>query len=157
MGIEVTTLCYIERGDEVLMLHRTKKKSDLNEGKWIGVGGHVKAGESPYDCVRRETMEETGLTLQSLFFRAVITFVYGDVTEYMMLFSSDSFSGELKDCDEGVLEWKKKEEVYDLPIWEGDRKFLPLLFSDEPFFSMKLSYDNEGRLVSAIKETSKTD
>ena len=154
MGIEVTTLCYIVRGDEVLMLHRTKKKSDLNEGKWIGVGGHVKAGESPYDCVRRETLEETGLTLQSLSFRAVITFVYGDVTEYMMLFSSDSFSGELKDCDEGVLEWKKKEEVFDLPIWEGDRKFLPLLFSGEPFFSMKLSYDNEGRLISAHKETS---
>ncbi len=154
MGIEVTTLCYIVRGDEVLMLHRTKKKSDLNEGKWIGVGGHVKAGESPYDCVRRETLEETGLILQSLSFRAVITFVYGDVTEYMMLFSSDSFSGELKDCDEGVLEWKKKEEVFDLPIWEGDRKFLPLLFSDEPFFSMKLSYDNEGRLILAQKETS---
>ena len=154
MGIEVTTLCYIVRGDEVLMLHRTKKKSDLNEGKWIGVGGHVKAGESPYNCVRRETLEETGLTLQSLSFRAVITFVYGDVTEYMMLFSSDSFSGELKDCDEGVLELKKKEEVFDLPIWEGDRKFLPLLFSDEPFFSMKLSYDNEGRLISAHKETS---
>ena len=153
MSMEVTTLCYIERGDEVLMLHRTKKKSDLNEGKWIGVGGHMMDGESPYDCVKREVTEETGLTLESLSFRAVITFVYGDITEYMMLFTSDSFSGDLIDCDEGVLEWKKKEEIYDLPLWDGDRKFLPLLFSNEPFFSMKLIYDNEGRLLDAIKES----
>lgn len=147
---EVTTLCYIERGEEVLMLHRTKKKNDMNEGKWLGVGGHCEQGESPEDCVVREAAEETGLTLESPSFRGIITFVYKDVTEYMMLFTADSFTGEVGECSEGELKWIPKSDIMSLSLWEGDRIFLKLLYDNEPFFSLKLVYDDSGALTKAV-------
>ncbi len=146
--IKCTTLCYIERDGKYLMLHRVKKENDINHDKWIGIGGHCEAGESPEDCIRREAMEETGYELRSLSFRGIITFIYGDdVTEYMMLFTSDNISGREKVCDEGDLVWVDKSEVPKLNIWPGDRIFLKLLESGEPFFSLKLVYDKNDTLT----------
>lgn len=144
-----TSLCYIERGRDYLMLHRVKKVADENKDKWIGIGGKFEEGESPEDCVLREVREETGLRLLSWRYRAIVTFVSDEWgTEYMHLFTSDSFDGEIKECDEGVLEWIDRGKLLSLPIWEGDKIFLRLLDSDEPFFSLKLCYTGD-KLVSA--------
>lgn len=148
---EITTLCYIERDGKYLMLHRVKKKQDINEGKWIGLGGHVEPGESPDDCVLREVLEESGLKLSSYRLRGIVTFCpEGGDTEYMFLYTADGFSGELCDtCGEGELAWVKKECVPGLPLWEGDRIFLRLLREDAEFFSLKLCYRGDA-LVRAV-------
>ena len=126
------------------MLHRVKKKNDVNHDKWIGVGGKFEADESPEECLLREVREETGLTLTDYRFRAVVTFVAdGWDTEYMFLYTAAGYAGTLKECDEGNLEWVPKEKVYDLPIWEGDKLFFRLLDEDIPFFSLKLTYAGE--------------
>ena len=139
-----TTLCYIEKDSCYLMLHRVKKERDVNHDKWIGVGGGFEDRESPEDCLLREVREETGLTLTSYRLRGVVTFVTDCwETEYMFLYTADGFSGSLIDCDEGVLEWVPKTRMYGLPIWEGDRIFLRLLETDEPFFSLKLVYTGD--------------
>lgn len=144
-----TTLCYIERGSDYLMLHRTKKENDENEGKWIGVGGKFEDGESPEECMLREVCEETGLTLRSWRFRGIVTFVSDEWgTEYMHLFTSSDFTGSLKPCDEGELAWVDKRTLLSLPLWEGDKIFLRLLAEDVPFFSLKLCYRADA-LVSA--------
>ena len=136
-----TTLCYLERGDEYLMLHRTKKKNDENHDKWIGVGGKFEAGESPEDCMHREIFEETGLTVTDYRYRGIVTFV-SDIyeTEYMHLFTVTDWTGEARECDEGELAWIKKQKLFDLTMWQGDRIFLGLLQEDVPFFSLKLTY-----------------
>ena len=145
-----TTLCYLRRGNSLLMLHRDRKEHDENAGKWIGVGGKFEEGESPEDCVRREVLEETGLTLCSARLRGVVTFVSDEWgTEYMFLYTSEDFSGTLTDCDEGALEWVETERIARLPLWEGDRIFLRLIAREEtPFFSLKLCYRGD-TLVSA--------
>ena len=139
-----TSLCYVFRGDEVLMLHRTKKKNDLNHDKWVGLGGKFEEGESPEDCVLREVREETGLRLTSWRYRGIVTFVsdrYG--TEWMHLFTADAFEGELGECDEGDPVWIPRNRLHELPQWEGDRIFLQLLEEEAPFFSLKLVYEGE--------------
>ena len=144
-----TTLCYIEQNDAYLMLHRIKKKNDMNHDKWIGIGGKFESGESPFDCVRREIKEETGLIPQKLAYRGIITFVSNEYgTEYMHLFTCKDFSGNiLESCEEGDLVWVKKEDVYNLPIWEGDKIFFKLVESEERFFSLKLEYEKD-KLIS---------
>ena len=139
-----STLVYIERDGKYLMLHRTKKDNDLNRDKWIGVGGKFEDGEAPEDCALREAREETGLTLTRWRYRGVVTFV-SDVyeTEYMHLFTADAWTGEIRDCDEGELDWIEKSRLLSLKLWEGDKLFLRLLDSDEPFFSLKLRYEGE--------------
>ena len=145
-----TTLCYILRGNEVLMLHRNRKQDDENEGKWIGVGGKLEENESPEECLRREVREETGLRLTSWHYRGIVTFVSDRWEgEYMHLFTADGFEGELTDCSEGELAWIPRDRLPELPQWEGDRIFLSLLREDAPFFSLKLCYEGD-RLVSAI-------
>ena len=140
----VSTLCYIEKDDSYLMLHRIKKEHDVNEGKWIGVGGKIISGEAPEECLFREAKEETGLTLSSYKLRGVITFASeGWEDEIIFLYTSDDFSGELSDCNEGELKWIKKEDLFSLNLWEGDKIFLKLLFDDAPFFSLKLSYKGD--------------
>ncbi|MBR1472431.1 MAG: 8-oxo-dGTP diphosphatase [Lachnospiraceae bacterium] len=145
-----TTLCYLLRDGKYLMLHRTRKEKDINKDKWIGVGGKMEAGESPEDCVRREVLEETGYALLSQRFRGIVTFVYGEITEYMYLYTSEDFSGTERDCDEGELVWLPKDAVYELPVWEGDKIFFRLLEEEAPFFSLKLVYDEAGKLLQAI-------
>ena len=145
-----STLCYIERGDAWLLMHRVKKENDVNRDKWIGPGGKFEDGESPEECMLREVREETGLTLTSYRFRGIVTFVSDRwETEYMHLFTADGFEGELRQCDEGTLEWIRKTDFAALPQWEGDRIFLRLLEEDAPFFSLKLQYEGE-RLISAV-------
>ena len=140
-----STLCYMEneRG-QYLMLHRVKKENDANHDKWIGIGGKFEDGESPEECVCRETLEETGLTLTEYRYRGLVTFVSDRwETEYMHLFTATGYTGTLRECDEGVLEWIGKADLMALPHWEGDRIFLDLLDRDVPFFSLKLRYEGE--------------
>ena len=151
--MKMTTLCYIENNDWYLMLHRTKKKKDVNKDKWIGVGGHAEGNETPQECLLREVKEETGLLLTSYKFRGLITFISDEYeAEMMCLFTADGYTGELITCDEGELEWVKKSDVPQLPTWEGDAQFLKLLLEDEKrFFAMKLRYEGE-RLVEKSVE-----
>ena len=136
-----TTLCYVTRGDQVLMLHRVKKKNDINHDKWIGIGGKFLPEESPDECLLREAWEETGLTLTSWRCRGVVTFLHPECEgEFMYLFTADGFEGEMHLCDEGDLEWVSREFLNSLPTWEGDRIFLDLLWQDAPFFLLTLRY-----------------
>ena len=145
-----TTLCYVTRGDEVLMLHRVKKKNDINKDKWIGIGGKFEGEETPDECLLREAKEETGLTLTSWRCRGVVTFLSDTYEgEYMYLFTADGFEGELTDCPEGDLQWVSREFVDSLPTWEGDKIFLDLLWKDAPFFLLKLRYEGE-KLAEAV-------
>ena len=151
MTPELTTLCYIEQEGKYLMLHRVKKEKDINKDKWIGIGGHFEGTESPEECLLREVSEETGLTLTDYRFRGLVTFVCGtECLEYMALYTATGYTGDLKECDEGTLEWIDKKAVYDLDLWEGDRIFFRLLEEDRPFFSLKLVYDAEGTLLEAV-------
>ena len=145
-----TTLCYIEREDSYLMMHRVKKEKDINKDKWVGVGGHFEEGESPEECLLREVREETGLELTSWKLRGIITFVTNvQQTEYMFLYTADGYTGEMIECNEGNLEWVKKSDVYDLPIWEGDKIFFRLMEEDVPVFSLKLRYEGD-KLVETV-------
>ena len=145
-----STLCYLERGDEYLMLHRVKKKNDMNHDKWLGVGGKFEDKESPEDCILRETLEETGLILTEYHYRGLVTFVSDEYpTEYMHLFTATGWTGTPKECDEGELAWIEKKTLMSLPMWEGDKIFLRLLEENEPFFSLKLKYEGE-KLVLAV-------
>lgn len=144
MRSNLTTLCYIERNERYLMMHRVKKEHDINKDKWVGVGGHFEADESPEECLLREVKEETGLSLLSWRLRGIITFICDrQQTEYMFLYTSDEYSGELCECCEGNLEWIEKSQVYELPIWEGDEMFFRLLEEGHPFFSLKLKYEGD--------------
>ncbi len=147
-----TTLCYIEKDNKYLMLHRVKKENDLNHDKWVGVGGKFLYGESPDECLLRETLEETGLTLTDYKYRGIVTFLsdtWGG--EYMHLFSAYDFKGEIGECDEGNLEWIDKSEVYNLPLWAGDKLFLRLIENpDAPFFSMKLEYRGDELIKATL-------
>ena len=153
-----STLCYILRGNDVLMLHRVKKKNDINHDKWIGIGGKFEFEESPDECMLREAKEETGLTLTSWRCRGLVTFLSeGGEGEYMHLFTADGFTGTLTDCNEGTLEWVPDGQVAALPTWAGDRIFLQLLEQDAPFFSLKLEYDASDTLLRAVLEGKELD
>ena len=146
-----TTLCYLEHDGRYLMLHRVKKENDASHDKWIGVGGKCEEHESPDECMLREVKEETGLDIVDWRYRGIVTFV-SDVweSEYMHLFTADGFTGEIGECDEGVLEWIKKSDFAALPQWEGDRIFLRLLEENAPFFSLKLCYTGEKLTAAAL-------
>lgn len=152
MKSQLTTLCYIEKENKFLMLHRTAKANDENHNKWIGVGGHFEKGESPEDCLLREVKEETGLTLTSYKFRGIVTFVFDEKpAEYMCLFTANEFTGTLCSCNEGELAWIDKSKILELELWEGDKIFLKKIIEEDnssPFFSLKLVYDANENLIS---------
>lgn len=148
--MRATTLCYIQRDDQYLMLHRIRKHKDPNQNKWIGVGGGIEDGETPDQCLLREVKEETGFTLTSWKKRGVIDFISDTwEDEIMHLYTADGFTGEIIDCDEGVLQWVKIADVLTLPLWEGDRVFLKLLQQDAPYFHLRLQYHGEA-LAGAV-------
>ena len=149
-----TSLCYITRGNDVLMLHRVKKKNDINHDKWIGIGGKFEENEAPDECLLREVQEETGLTLTDWKCRGIVTFLSENDGEYMYLFTADGFEGQLKECDEGDLQWVSREFLDELPKWEGDKIFLDLLWQDAPFFLLTLRYQGD-TLVEAILDGNK--
>lgn len=150
MESRLTTLCYLERDGEYLMLHRTKKTVDGNKNKWIGVGGKFLPGESPEDCLLREVWEETGLTLTAWRFRGIVTFLSDEWgCEYMHLYTAHAWTGTPHPCDEGDLAWIGRGEMYRLTLWQGDRIFLRLLEKDAPFFSLKLVYHGD-TLTAAV-------
>ena len=151
----LTTLCYITRGSDVLMLHRVKKKNDINKDKWIGIGGKFLEGEAPEECLLREAKEETGLTLTSWSCRGIVTFLNTCCEgEYMYLFTADGFEGTLSQCDEGELCWVSRDFLNQLPKWAGDEIFLKLLWQDTPFFLLTLRYDGN-TLTEAVLDGKK--
>ena len=150
--MKLTTICYIDNGESYLMMLRNKKKNDVNEGKWLGIGGKFEADETPEECVCREVYEETGLILDDYVMRGVITFSSaGWEDEYIYVFTSSDFHGELAECDEGDLKWIPKTDLLDIGIWEGDKIFLKLLLEGSPFFSVKLSYDGDTLTDSSVR------
>ena len=156
----LTTLCYIERDDKYLMLHRVSKKNDISKDKWLGVGGRFEANESPEECMQREILEETGYNIpkDELKFRGLVTFVSGRGDyELMSLFTAPAPGDEPSDCDEGKLEWIKKSDVYGLNLWEGDKIFFKLLKERKDFFSLKLVYDGKDNLIEADLDGKKMD
>lgn len=144
--MDKTVLCYLFKGDDVLLLFRNKKKNDNNEGKWIGIGGHIENGESPEQALVREVKEETNLKINTYQYRGILYFINGDYEEMIYLYTSSDFSGELKECDEGTLQYFYKNEMFDLPMWEADKIFLKYLLTDTPYFELKLVYQGSSLL-----------
>ncbi|MCR5109240.1 MAG: 8-oxo-dGTP diphosphatase [Lachnospiraceae bacterium] len=150
--MKISTLCYLEKDGRYLMLLRNKKKQDVNEGKWIGVGGKTENGESPEECLCREVKEETGLILNDFKLRGILTFSSkGWEDEVIFVYTSDDFEGIIRECSEGELRWIRKEDIWDLNLWEGDRIFLELLMKDSPLFSLKLSYEGDTLTEKKLK------
>ncbi|MPQ45204.1 NUDIX hydrolase [Clostridium tarantellae] len=147
--MKLGTLCYIEKDNKILLLHRTKKENDIHEGKWIGVGGKFEQGETPEECVIREVKEETGLELRNPVLRGIMTFPKFKDNEdwYVFAFAAKDFTGKLIECDEGKLKWIAREEVLQMPTWEGDLIFLKWILEDKPFFTAKFSYKDK-KLIS---------
>ena len=149
----LSTLCYIEKDNKYLMLHRTKKKNDISKDKWLGIGGKFEEGESPEECIVREVMEETGLKLNSYQLRTIVTYVSTNwETEYMYVFTSNDFTGDLIECNEGDLQWIDKKEVTKLNTWEGDKIFMEKLQNDNIFFTVKFEYDGDKLVKYNLKE-----
>lgn len=149
--MQLTTLCYIEKDDSYLMLHRIKKEHDVNKDKWIGIGGKFEKDETPEECLLREAKEETGLTLTSFRLRGIVTFLCDHwETEYMFLYTADGYEGEMTSCSEGELEWVSKKELDRLNLWEGDKIFFRLLEENRPFFSLKVKYEGEVLTEAAL-------
>ena len=148
---QLATICYIDNGKELLMLHRNKKPNDVHAGKWIGVGGKLERGETPQECAAREILEETGLKAKPVL-KGVITFpeFTPDLDCYTYVFKVTEFEGELIDCNEGTLEWVPYDEVLSKPTWEGDHTFVEWLLEDKPFFSAKFVYDGDKLLDTQV-------
>lgn len=147
-----TTLCYIQKENKYLMLHRIKKENDMNKDKWIGIGGKIEKNETPLACIVREAYEETGLNLLNPVLRGIVNF-NSDIypSERMYLFTCTDFEGVIKDCDEGVLEWIEKDKISSLPLWEGDKIFFEALNNGEQDFEITLNYNGD-TLASHKKE-----
>lgn len=148
MKSNLYTACYLEKEDKILMLYRNKKENDINEGKWLGVGGHFEPKESPLDCAKREIFEETGYIVNSLKYRGIITFVYDNKEEYIFIFSSDDFSGDQIVCTEGELKWIDRDKILNLNMWSSDYLFMDKIVNkDYTPFMIKAEYDNNGKLI----------
>lgn len=148
-----TTTCYIEKDGKYLMLHRVKKKNDMNKNKWIGVGGKFEEGESPEECLIREVKEETGLTLNSYQLKCIVTYVSNEYeSEQMYVFTSSDFNGKLIECNEGNLEWIDKDKILNLNIWEGDKLFIDKIQKGDKFFTLKVKYEGDKLIDYKLNE-----
>lgn len=146
-----TTMIYLKRNEQYLLLFRNKKKNDINEGKWIGVGGHMEENETIDQCAIREVKEETGLDVHSLSCAGEVLFIDENLRMMMYIYEITDFSGELIDCNEGDLKWIPIKDIYNYPMWEGDKAFLPKLINHEPYFKMILTYQHDN-LVSIVEK-----
>jgi len=142
--MKLATLCYIEKDEKFLMLHRTKKKNDMHKDLWVGLGGKFEAGESPENCVIREVYEESGLKIQNPKLKGIMTFPndFNNEDWYVFLFTATEFTGELKPCNEGELVWIEKNNLDNIPMHEGDRHFTKWIQENKGIFSVKFIYDN---------------
>ena len=140
-------MIYLKRDNSYLLLFRNKKKNDINVGKWIGVGGHVEKDETIDQCAIREVKEETGYDVHSLKCAGEVLFVDENLKMMMYVYEITDFSGEMIECNEGDLKWIPIKDIYDYPMWEGDKAFLPKLINHESYFKMTLTYRN-GELIS---------
>jgi 8-oxo-dGTP diphosphatase len=151
--MKLATLCYVRREDKTLMIHRVKRPNDMHQGKWNGLGGKLEAGETPEACAIREIREESGLEVDELNLRGVLTFpgFSNDEDWYVFVFTAQAKPGETVDPSEGFLEWVPNAKLLDLNLWEGDREFIPWL--DHPkFFSGMFRYV-DGDLVESTLTT----
>lgn len=154
----VTTLGYLSKGNQILMLHRTSKKNDINQDKWIGIGGKLENGETVLGCMQRECKEETGLTWDNPTLKAVITFNFRKheddplFSELMFLYCGGKWSGEMKDCDEGELVWIDQNQISSLNLWQGDRIFMYYMNQDLPLFYMELNYLGDDLISATFNE-----
>lgn len=150
--MKLYTVCYLIKENKILMLYRNKKENDINKGKWIGVGGKIENGETPFESVKREVKEETGLTLNSVKLRGLVTFVYNGEMDYIYVFASNDYTGNIITCDEGDLEYIEKDKILELPIWKGDEVFLRhIIDGNEDFFAYKMEYEGD-KLIKVEKE-----
>ena len=145
-----TVLCYLKRDNFYLLLFRNKKKNDVNQGKWVGVGGHIEKDETPDQATIREVKEETGLDVHSLSCSGEVLFINDDYEELMYVYEIEDFSGSLIECNEGELKWIPIKDIYNYPMWEGDKAFLPHLIEHKGYFKMEVRYHNKD-LVGVIK------
>ena len=143
MEMDYTVLCYLKKDNQYLFMLRNKEKNDLNEGKWIGIGGHIEPGETKEEALIREVKEETGFTIKSFSYRGEILFINNDYQEIMYIFTSDDFAGEMIECDEGELSWIDKDKILDLNLWEGDRYFLKPLLNSDKMIKMEMRYKDK--------------
>ena len=146
MEMDYTVLCYLKKDNQYLFMLRNKEKNDLNEGKWIGIGGHIEPGETKEEALIREVKEETGFTINSFSYRGEILFINNDYQEIMYIFTSDDFAGEMIECDEGELSWIDKDKILDLNLWEGDRYFLKPLLDSDKMIKMEMRYKDKQSL-----------
>ena len=154
-GVYETVTCYLKRGKKILLLFRNKKEVDINKNKWIGVGGHIEDGETPPEAVVREVKEETNYNLVDFTKKAIIIFNFGKEIEIMHLFVSTKFTGKINpECDEGELAWFDVSQLDDIPMWDGDRLFLPLVLNNAPFFEMVLYYKGDKLLKYKVLKDS---
>ena len=149
--MDKTVLCYIENNEQYLMLFRNKKLNDINEGKWIGIGGHLEEKETKEEALFREVKEETNLTLKSFVYRGEILFATGNIKETMYLYTSNEYEGEIRECDEGELKWIPFTQIMSLNLWEGDRIFLPKLMNSKEFIKLELYYEKD-KLVKVVEK-----
>lgn len=145
--MKIATLCYCQTNGKTLMIHRVKKKNDMHEGKWNGLGGKLEPGETPEECVIREVKEESGLFIKNPMLKGLLTFPAFDGFDdwYVFMFVANEFEGDLIDSAEGNLRWVDDSELLNLNVWEGDRIFLRWI-NKKGFFSAKFTYE-KGKLL----------
>jgi 8-oxo-dGTP diphosphatase len=150
----VATLGYVlsPDGRDVLMIHRNARPEDQHLGKYNGLGGKIEADEDIVACMRRELREEAGIECDELFLRGTISWPgFGKQGEDWLgfVFLITRFSGTPHTANpEGSLEWVPVARIIDLPLWDGDREFLPLVFDDDPRGFHGVMPYRDGKMVS---------